>query len=935
MSDIAQPRRRRWYLWSGLAVVLVVAAGLSYVALSMRYSGDYYQDGKRYLEKGDLRAAVIQLRNAVRTEPKRAEARVALAAVYMRLGDPASSEKELRTASELGYDQNKLVVELAHAYVLQGKYDKLLQDFPPGDRGEKIEAALTVERGFAHFGLRQLAAAETDFKDANKKGGSQPMAYIGLARIELSRHNIAEAEKLVDQALAEAPLLAEALGLKGELRRLNKDYPGAIAAFDKALSVEPNLRMARIGRAVTYIDENKLDEAQIDVKSILSAAPRHPIGNYLQALIQVKRRQAPAALDTLQKAGSALAGYPPALYLLASLQAGKNQLEQAESTLKQYLDAVPNSVPGHKLYGSIMVRKGNPKRAIEIFTEALKLAPEDPQLFSLLANAYMRNNQNSEAAKWFDRAAAVAPDTAAGHTRTALERMQINQPDEAIKELEKAVDLDPSATQARILLILAQLRQGKLVEAATAAEGLRKELPESPIPYNMLGAVEIAKNNYDGARADFQKALQLQATFVPAMLNLAQLDAKQGKYDDAAKTLQEVLKTDPKNIDAFTALEQLALTQKRPEEAISWLQKAQLADPASSVPRLRLIDLYMRMGETAKATTAAQDLQQLKPNDPAAVEALARVQLAVGDGLAAVASYRQLAALVPKSAEVQDRLGRALLETKNTSGAMDAFRQAVALDPNYVPAQLELVDLELKSGNADGALKRATDWRDAHPKSSIGDAMVGEVYSRQGKFREAGNSFGDAMKKQPTGEMLVRRVNALVRSGEAKQAESELKDWIGAHKNDAQVRFALASLYMGEKRYDEALSEHESLLAELKDNPILLNNLAWLYGQRGDPRAVEFGERAYKLAPTSPAVADTLGYLLVKRQQAERGVELLQAAHDRAPGSPEIAYHLAVGLKAVGKPEQARAVLEPALATGAKFDEVEQAQKLLQELTHK
>ena len=161
MSDIQQPRRRRWILWGALAVLLIVAAGVSYVAVSMRYSGDYYQEGTRYLAKGNLRAAVIQLRNAVRTEPKRADARVALAEVYLRLGDPVSSEKEFQTASDLGYDQNKLMVPLARTYNLQGKFDKVLQNFPAGNRGDDMERALQVERGFAHLGLRQMAASSS------------------------------------------------------------------------------------------------------------------------------------------------------------------------------------------------------------------------------------------------------------------------------------------------------------------------------------------------------------------------------------------------------------------------------------------------------------------------------------------------------------------------------------------------------------------------------------------------------------------------------------------------------------------------------------------------------------------------------------------------------------------------------------------------------
>ena len=42
-----------------------------------------------------------------------------------------------------------------------------------------------------------------------------------------------------------------------------------------------------------------------------------------------------------------------------------------------------------------------------------------------------------------------------------------------------------------------------------------------------------------------------------------------------------------------------------------------------------------------------------------------------------------------------------------------------------------------------------------------------------------------------------------------------------------------------------------------------LNNLATAYQQEKNPLALEYAEKAYKLAPDSPAVLDTLGWILV------------------------------------------------------------------------
>jgi Tfp pilus assembly protein PilF len=52
--------------------------------------------------RGDLRAAQIEYRNAVRNSPQSAEARAALAQASLDVGDTDTAEKEARAALERG-----------------------------------------------------------------------------------------------------------------------------------------------------------------------------------------------------------------------------------------------------------------------------------------------------------------------------------------------------------------------------------------------------------------------------------------------------------------------------------------------------------------------------------------------------------------------------------------------------------------------------------------------------------------------------------------------------------------------------------------------------------------------------------------------------------------------------------------------------------------
>ena len=69
-------------------------AGWAALWPSLVQAADYLDDAKRLLQKGDIRAAQIQLRNAVKSDPQNAEAHFQLARVSLELGDPVAAERE-------------------------------------------------------------------------------------------------------------------------------------------------------------------------------------------------------------------------------------------------------------------------------------------------------------------------------------------------------------------------------------------------------------------------------------------------------------------------------------------------------------------------------------------------------------------------------------------------------------------------------------------------------------------------------------------------------------------------------------------------------------------------------------------------------------------------------------------------------------------------
>ena len=113
----------------------------------------------------------------------------------------------------------------------------------------------------------------------------------------------------------------------------------------------------------------------------------------------------------------------------------------------------------------------------------------------------------------------------------------------------------------------------------------------------------------------------------------------------------------------------------------------------------------------------------------------------------------------------------------------------------------------------------------------------------------------------------------------------------------------------------------------------MLNNLAVLYQQKGDARALETAKRAHELSPQSAAVADTYAWILVGAGREAEAVPLLKSAVAGEPRAAEIRYHYAVALAGTDRKGEALTELRQALAGELSPAVRTDAQKLLGQLS--
>jgi len=129
---------RRLLRWPAMCDVVVVLSLAILTACGADSPEHLMASAKEYVAKREYSAAIIQLKNALRSEPNNGAARLLIAEAYLGSRDPVSAEKELRRALELNQPHEKTLPMLARALLEQGKHDEALAAFK-GRRDETLK----------------------------------------------------------------------------------------------------------------------------------------------------------------------------------------------------------------------------------------------------------------------------------------------------------------------------------------------------------------------------------------------------------------------------------------------------------------------------------------------------------------------------------------------------------------------------------------------------------------------------------------------------------------------------------------------------------------------------------------------------------------------------------------------------------------------------
>ena len=922
MSETKQP------LWSrSVAAALAVALGISLGACRGSDTATMMAEARQYRDQGDIKAAVIQLKNIIQHDADNRAARVLLGELYLDQGDPQSAEKELRRALALGADGGNVTLMLARALLMQGQYETLLSDIA-AEAAPAQRPALLAMRANALLGLARIEPARELFNQALKLHADSPQALLGLVRIAMWEQQPDTGRALLQRALAANPQDIDCLRYQADLLRADGKGDAALAVQQKILQRRPHQAQALVDVANIHTDAGRYAQARTALAQARKVSGSSLGVMYSEAMLDFRENKLASALESVQRVLRAAPDHYPSVLLAGAVQSSLGAHQQAEQHLRKFLQTYPHHVYASKLLAAVHLGAQQPEAALIVLRPLLVAHPDDPELLALAGEGNLRAHNFSVAASYFEKASALQPQASTLHTGLALSRLGSGDSTRAVDELERAAGLERNPARTGVLLVMTYLRANMPDKALAAVQEMEKQ-GDNPLVQNLKGGIFLARKDMAGARASFDKALALDAAYLPALANLEQLDVIEHKSADTGKRYLAALAKAPHDTALMEALSGVAMAQRKPAEAVAWMERASAANPDALPLALRTGALYLRAGDKDKALLLARKLQAGHPDSADALALLGQAYVANANYADAADSYARLGVLMPGAATPHVRLASVYIAQQRFPAALDALRKALALEPDLLEARITLVNALVRLEKYPEALAVASAAQKRQPDAAGGYKLEGDVLSAQGSHAGALKAYEKALALHPRGPFLVQVVGALQKLGRQADAEARINDWFKQHPADIPTRLYYASSKLVANDLKGAAAHYETVLKYDPDNLAALNDLAWSYQRLGERRALGFAQRAYQVAPDNPAVIDTLGWIFLEQGELALALPLLQKASALAPHAGEIHYHYGMLLARSGDKRGARRELEKALATGPGFARRAEAKALL------
>ncbi len=400
---------------------------------------------------------------------------------------------------------------------------------------------------------------------------------------------------------------------------------------------------------------------------------------------------------------------------------------------------------------------------------------------------------------------------------------------------------------------------------------------------------------------------------------------------------------EPTTADDYYKLGVAYLFRNVPQAAAEQFKKALELDPAHVDSLIGLAASTAQLGDAEAALEYSRKALKIEPTSAKVRNAVGSLRMANATSLKhldeAEAKFKEAVSLDSTFIPSHMNLARLYTSMRKSEEAIKAYKAVIAIQPENLAAHAGLARAYLYAGSLDKATEESEKTVELSPQNPVSHNILGEMYARKGQPDKALDAFQKATEVEPTyapGYKNMGHIYLLKRLPD--EAIEEYRKALSYRPNYGEAYSGLGDAYLTKGMTQEAAEEYKNAVRVLPVSALIsvpaYNNLAYIYaeGEQDLDTALSLAQKARRLIPKHPDIADTMGWIYYKKGLYDEAVADLKVAIEGAPENPTIRYHLGAAYYKQGDKNKASAELERALKISDDFEGVKEAKRLLAEL---
>ncbi|PYT08114.1 MAG: hypothetical protein DMF60_05650 [Acidobacteria bacterium] len=638
---------------------------------------------------------------------------------------------------------------------------------------------------------------------------------------------------------------AEALKKYLEAQRLEQagNYPGAVAAYKEALTLDPQSVELRTALGSLYLKNRNVIDAEAQAKEAMKLAPDNIDVRKLLARIYLAQTfvgtttvkdKARAALKELEEIVRLSPGAKievgdqeqPVLTIIGELYWTLDEQDKALDAMKRVSEGSSTADRAHFQLASLYYQKNKFREAAAAARKAYEIDPKAPQYAGLLARSLLRIGRTQEALDIYKKAIGVK-DLASKETKKPTEAKSTEENDE---EGTSVLINSPLLFDYAEALVFAGRYDdaNKLLDPLIKA--VRKDTPAYLTLIREKGDVLRRTGKREEAVQLFETALKGQdvSDSLPIVYALAEAHEEMLQFDKAISTYEDALTSivnpdgtvnrDQDKQAAEVVLQRIGFAYRMAGKRDKAMETFERMKKVVGKERPRadqlIVDTLINEGKYKEALAAATDAAARFPDERSFKLYRAQSAGRLGDVATADATLKAMLKNGPEDVDVYLFWSSVQLDANQVKEAEESARKAVALEPNDVGPLVTLAsvqDREKKYKESEATLKKALeiDPDNATVLNNLGYFLA----DRNERLVEAEALIRRAVNIEPTnGSFLDSLGWLLYRQGKLTEAQKYLEQAVIYQQRSATIHDHLGDLYKKQGQTDKARAKWEDAL---------------------------------------------------------------------------------------------------------------------------